>query len=132
MRIYTLEEFDRDMKRLSGMVKASDAWRHIQNLYGVPRGGVAIALWMSHLLDKPIITKRNQIGLSTLVVDDISDRGFTLSEIRPHMSLTIFYNPDSSFEPTFWLHEKKDDWIQFPWETEATTRTKKQEKQNGP
>ena len=130
MRIYTLEEFDRDMKELSGMVKKSDAWRHIQDLYGVSRGGLAIALWTSHLLDIPIITKRNQIGSSTLVVDDISDKGFTLSEIRPHMSLTIFYNIESSFEPTFWLHEKKDEWIQFPWETEATTRTKKQEKQD--
>ena len=126
MRIYTLEEFDHDMKKLSGMVRASDAWRHIQNLYGVPRGGLAIALWMSHLLDKPIIINRNQIGPLPLVVDDISDKGFTLSEIRPHMSLTIFYNPESSFEPMFWLHEKKDEWIQFPWETEATTRTKKQ------
>ncbi len=129
MRIYTVEEFVRDMKVLSGAVKASDKWPYIHNVYGVPRGGLAIALWMSHLLEKPLLMKRNQIGPHTLVCDDIADKGLTLGEIRPRISLTIFYNPRSTYTPTFWLHEKRYEWIQFPWETASTTRTKTQKDQ---
>lgn len=126
MRVYTIKEFAQDIKVLACIVKESKDWRHIQDIYGIPRGGLAIALWLSHYLNKPLIMKQNQIGIHTLVVDDIADCGHTLAKLQPKLSLTIFLNPSSIFKPNFWLREKHDRWVRFPWETKDSTRTKQQ------
>ena len=93
-------------------------------IYGLPRGGLPIAVSLSHKLDLPILMNYYDRKLVTkkkiLVVDDIADTGHTLKSFEtPHNVIcTIHYHQDSITRPDFFCTEKGDDWIVYPWETE--------------
>ena len=93
-------------------------------IYGLPRGGLPIAVSLSHKLDLPILMNYYDRKLATrkkiLVVDDIADTGHTLKSFEtPHNVIcTIHYHQDSITKPDFFCSEKGDDWIVSPWETE--------------
>ena len=88
---------------------------------GIPRGGLVVAVRLSHLLDVPLIDSTvHLLPTSTLVVDDIADTGRTLERFRKgcvHVYIaTLYYHKQSSVVPDFWVREKTDKWIVFPWE----------------
>ena len=93
-------------------------------IYGLPRGGLPIAVSLSHRLDLPILMNYYDRKLATrkkiLVVDDIADTGHTLKDFdSPHNIIcTMHYHQDSITRPDFFCTEKGDDWIVYPWETE--------------
>jgi len=84
-------------------------------IYGVPRGGLPLAVILSHHLDLPLLVHPTS---KSLVVDDISDTGITLSTIKHKSIATIFSTPWTSSVPDFCMEMKmdKDCWIVFPWE----------------
>ena len=89
----------------------------IDNIFGVPRGGLVLAVYLSHALDLPIVTEVK--NARTLVVDDIADTGETLKKFNEFdygITATIYYHEQSIVEPDIWVYEKRDKWIQFPWE----------------
>lgn len=87
---------------------------HFQDIYGLPRGGLVVAVRLSHLLNLPVVS---QPQVKTLVVDDIADTGKTLSEFADSYYTATLYCRRSLFpKPSFWVHEKKQRWIVFPWE----------------
>lgn len=51
----------------------------LAGVYGVPRGGLPLAVALSHRLDLPLVSA---IAPDVLVVDDIHDTGQTLRELR--------------------------------------------------
>ena len=53
----------------------------IKNIYGVPRGGLLLAVMLSHRLNIPIVQERDRIGRNTLIVDDICDSGKTMLKV---------------------------------------------------
>ena len=53
----------------------------INSIYGIARGGLVLAVLLSHRLQLPIVEK-DGINLRTLIVDDISDSGETLLEFE--------------------------------------------------
>tara|TARA_R110000823_G_scaffold86138_1_gene192814 strand:+ start:218 stop:640 length:423 start_codon:yes stop_codon:yes gene_type:complete len=92
---------------------------------GVPRGGLIPAVLISHKFRIPFIgleaakTLPGELKKGILVVDDISDSGNTLEQIRRHnfLSATLAVRYSSTFTPTFYGELIKDDrWIVFPWE----------------
>jgi len=92
-------------------------------IYGIPRGGLIIAVMMSHKLDIPLITSlTNMSDKKFLVVDDIADTGKTLEkwknlEVCNNAKFaTIDYHEQSVVEPDYWINEKGDKWIVYPWE----------------
>ena len=91
-------------------------------VYGIPRGGVIIAVMLSHMLDIPYIDRlQSCYGKEFIVVDDIADTGHTLSQMKSEVFdkatfATIHYSKQSTFEPHYWVEEKGDRWIQYPWE----------------
>ena len=93
-------------------------------VYGPPRGGLPIAVTLSHRLGVPIIkTEEDMINTkeSVLVVDDIADTGKTLERLNPLMGsndvvYTIYYHRQSIVTPNAWVFEKKEEWVVFPWE----------------
>jgi len=122
---------------ISNQIKESGY--QIDVIYGVPRGGLIVAILLSHKLNKPLIldpltAKDKRI----LVVDDISDTGTTLialyDKINPlqfgyrPITVTIHYKPGSKFVPDIY-HEETNDWIVYPWETEETSKADYTEKQ---
>ena len=91
------------------------AYKRFEGVYGFPRGGVCLAVALSHslglsLLDEP---KNN-----SLIVDDIYDTGYTLEKVR-NLESTETHVWISKIKPTWWNAYKyinENEWIIFPWE----------------
>ncbi len=85
-------------------------------IYGVPRGGLPIAVSLSHSLKLPILLYPTE---KTLVVDDISDTGKTLQSHKNKCIATLYSTKWTKTKPDYYVGEKlnKKDWIVFPWET---------------
>ena len=91
-------------------------------VYGLPRGGLPIAVSLSHKLNLPLlinyydrkVVTRKQI----LVVDDIADTGHTLKDFdnEHNVICTFHYHKQSLVVPEFFCEEKTDEWIVYPWE----------------
>ena len=95
---------------------------NIQAVYGIPRGGLPMAVSLSHILDVPMIldyhTQYPPTG-DLLVVDDIADTGNTLKDFRKenrNILCTFHYHEQSIIEPDFFVDYKYDKWIVYPWE----------------
>ena len=85
------------------------------SIYGIPRGGLIPAVMLSHLTGLPLV---QTIGENTLVVDDMTDSGVTMSKMPGQWTATLFHKPHTStFTPNVYskLHEG-DEWLVFPWE----------------
>lgn len=85
-------------------------------VYAPPRGGLLLAVMLSHSLDVPFLTEPVK---DCLVVDDIVDTGRALCQYKGQdvYTASMFYNKSlSCFEPDFWKWLKTDTWIKFPWE----------------
>jgi len=103
------EQFDEMVHELKEMIPEGKYGK----LYGVPRGGLTIAVRLSHLTGIPmdsIIPNRK-----ILVVDDIADSGKTLEGYDSFDTATLFYKATSSKKPTYFVDET-DKWVVFPWE----------------
>jgi len=112
----TWGEFDTAVLRLAGLVRTADI--PFKYIYGIPRGGLVLAVALSHRLAIPLTLNYDKhMSYEVLVVDDISDSGKTLSALNPILSATIHIVKDTTFMPTFHFAEKqKTDWIIYPWE----------------
>ena len=94
----------------------------IESIYGIPRGGQVLAVYLSHLTDLPVVEEKD-INEKTLIVDDIADTGETLIKFRDYIIATIYYHKQSKVEPDIWIYKKNIEWILFPWETYDTTKS---------
>lgn len=114
---YSQNQFERDMQS----VALQFAHARFENIFGMPRGGLTPAVKLSHLLEIPLVTDMAKISKKTLMVDDIADTGKTLARYAQfHYSVfTIFYHRQSIFVPWYWLREKKEKYIIFPWEKQC-------------
>lgn len=93
-------------------------------VYGIPRGGLVLAAWLSHKLYLPLLFAPSP---NCIIVDDICDSGETLLHHVKHSSqahdernyfITTMYYKDNNLEikPDYYYRIKTDDWIVFPWE----------------
>jgi len=91
----------------------------ISNIYGQPRGGLILAVRLSHLLNKPLINKSYFADENTLWVDDVIDTGCTIHIAKGRWIIAVlYYNPKCLYKPDFYsLKKPKDSWIEFPWES---------------
>jgi hypoxanthine phosphoribosyltransferase len=114
---FSWREFDYAVENLAWQLKAGNLLDQFDWIYGIPRGGLVLAVALSHKLDKPLVETPCTDWNRILVVDDISDSGETLMALLPKLSATIHYNTQSKFRPLAWVHTKRTmDWIVYPWE----------------
>jgi hypoxanthine phosphoribosyltransferase len=122
----TWQDIENDVKKFT----ANKKYTNVKNIYGIPRGGLVIAVLVSHYLNKPLITSVKDITKDTLIVDDISDSGVTLKNLfktfprrkKPKV-FTSWIGPKTKFTPDYFFYVKrKNDWIVFPWETLKTSK----------
>lgn len=91
-------------------------------VYGVPRGGLFIATFLSYRFNKPLLLNEADIKWDTLVVDDISDSGKTLEYLRKRigfdfLTASIYTRYKSTYKTNYTVKElQNDDWIIFPYE----------------
>lgn len=105
--------FEKDLLTLSSQIAPyKEKYKYI---FGIPRGGLIVAVWLSHQLQIPY-TSNLFIDPEILVVDDIADTGKTLFDLGQSWdTATLYYKIRSSVKPTYYAQETSN-WIVFPYE----------------
>ena len=110
-RYYTWSEFDKSVDYIANQCKF---WK-ISGIYGVPRGGLCLAVALSHKLNIKLIEKPLNYSL---IVDDVYETGTTLSNFK-YIEGANFFVLISKIKPGWWNTVNtslKKEWIVFPWE----------------
>ena len=94
--------------------------KDFKGVYGIPRGGLILAVMLSHKLDLPLIMSKDELDENSIIIDDIADTGRTLWDFLEYQSyvVTIHKHEKSIFKPDYSVLDKGDKWIVYPWETE--------------
>ena len=119
---FTWSEFDKSVEHIANRCKNLE----FSGIYGVPRGGLCLAVALSHKLKINLITKPIK---NSLIVDDVYETGFTLNSFRD-IEGVMFFVLFSKIEPTWWntvYISKKKDWIAFPWENALNSQSDRNE-----
>ncbi len=109
---FTWDEFDKSVEHIAKECK----FFNFSGIYGVPRGGLCLAVALSHKLKINLISEPK---INSLIVDDIYDTGFTLNNFKD-IKGAKFFVLFSKVEPKWWNTvniSKKKEWIVFPWES---------------
>ena len=117
----TWDDVDKYLNKIASEVD----YKKYTGVYGIPRGGLVLAAWLSHKLYLPLLSAPSQ---NCIIIDDICDSGESLlhyvkqssnqvGDERKYFITTMFYRPNNlSIKPDLYYNTKEDDWIVFPWE----------------
>ena len=108
---FTWSDFDKSVVHIANKCKSLE----FSGIYGVPRGGLCLAVALSHKLKINLISEPRK---NTLIVDDVYETGITLNTFKD-IEGAMFFVLFSKIKPTWWntVHiSKKGQWIVFPWE----------------
>lgn len=111
IRYFSWREFDKSVEYISKKCR----YLKFSGIYGVPRGGICLAVALSHKLNVNLISNPEK---NALIVDDIYETGLTLNNYR-EIEGAVFYVLVSKKKPIWWNSVKlyqEEDWIVFPWE----------------
>ena len=119
---FTWTEFDKSVEHIADKCKLIN----FSGIYGVPRGGLCLAVALSHKLNIKLISEPIE---NSLIVDDDYETGTTLN-IFKEIEGAKFFVLFSKIKPTWWntvhLTEKKQ-WIVFPWESTLNLQSERSE-----
>ena len=108
---FTWDEFDKSVEHIANKCK----FLEFSGIYGVPRGGLCLAVALSHKLKINLISEPIK---NSLIVDDVYETGITLNTFKD-IEGAMFFVLFSKIKPTWWntVHiSKEKEWIIFPWE----------------
>ncbi len=89
--------------------------RTFDAIFAIPKGGLCLGVKLAYLTGLPLITSPERLTRDTLVVDDCTRSGKTLSKYKEMVTLTMFHSPNSNFKPTAYYKEASEQ-INFCWE----------------
>ena len=134
------EEWGKIMKDLVDQLKRLEKMSGIYkftHVYSPPRGGLPIAVHLSHHLNFQMINPDldwppdyMEANDNLLVIDDIVDTGETFKDIKEildqsieqiptlqYKTCSLFFKPRSIFKPDIYRQTVDNDtWVVFPWE----------------
>jgi len=119
---FTWSEFDNAVEDIASKCK----YLEFSGIYGVPRGGLCLAVALSHKLKINLISEPKK---NSLIVDDVYETGITLNTFKDIEGATFFVL-FSKIKPTWWnsvFISKKSQWIVFPWENTLNSKSDRQE-----
>jgi len=111
IRFFTWSEFDKCVEQIALKCK----FLEFSGIYGVPRGGLCLAVALSHKLKINLIPEPKK---NSLIVDDVYETGITLNNFKD-IEGANFFVLFSKISPTWWntvYLSEKSEWIVFPWE----------------
>lgn len=113
IKIYSWADFDTDIAYLAEQLKD----RTFEAIFGMPRGGLVVAVALSHRLKLPLVQRCGH-GNRILWVDDIADSGRTIAhaDVRRHCVAVLIQRVSCVGEVLHARMEFSSDWIVFPWE----------------
>jgi hypoxanthine phosphoribosyltransferase len=114
MRLLSWDDFDRAVDHIAARCAAA----RFSGIHGIPRGGLCLAVALSHRLELPLLPNAQP---GCLLVDDVYETGLTLEAHRqlPEAQAVVWI---SKAEPQWWQAvevTRSSDWIVFPWENQA-------------
>ena len=119
---FTWREFDESVDHIAKECE----FLEFSGIYGVPRGGLCLAVALSHKLKIKLISEPMK---NSLIVDDIYETGITLNTFKD-IEGAMFYVLFSKIKPSWWntvyISEKKE-WIVFPWENSINSPSDRNE-----
>ncbi len=119
---FTWSEFDKSVDHIANKCK----FLEFSGIYGVPRGGLCLAVALSHKLKINLISEPIK---NSLIVDDIYETGHTLNTFK-NIEGAMFFVLISKINPTWWntvFKSKKNEWIVFPWENTFNAQSDRNE-----
>ena len=122
MSYFTWKEFDKSVEHIANKCKLSD----FSGIYGVPRGGLCLAVALSHKLKINLLSEPIK---NSLIVDDVYETGITLNTFKG-IEGARFFVLFSKTKPIWWntVHiSEKSEWIVFPWENAANLQSDREE-----
>ena len=114
---FTWNEFDKSVEYIASKCK----FLEISGIYVIPRGGLCLAVALSHKLKIELISKPIK---NSLIVDDVYETGHTLTTFKD-IEGAMFFVLFSKIKPTWWntvFISKKSQWIVFPWENTLNSK----------
>ena len=110
-RFFTWSDFDKAVDFIASKCK----FMEFSGVYGIPRGGLCLAVALSHKLKIKLLSKPIE---NSLIVDDIYESGVTLNSLRKIKGSTFFVLFSKQI-PKWWsavILVEENNWIVFPWE----------------
>jgi len=108
---FTWGEFDKSVEHIANKCK----FLKFSGIYGIPRGGLCLAVALSHKLKINLISQPIK---NSLIVDDVYETGITLNKFKD-IEGAMYFVLFSKIKPTWWntvfISDEKE-WIVFPWE----------------
>ena len=118
VKYFSWSEFDKSVEYIANKCK----FLEISGIYGFPRGGLCLAVAISHKLKINLISQPIK---NSLIVDDIYETGITLKTFK-NIEGAMFFVLFSKVSPTWWnsVHiSEKTEWIGFPWENASNFKS---------
>ena len=119
---FTWSEFDKSVEHIANKCE----FLQFSGIYGVPRGGLCLAVALSHKLKINLISEPVK---NSLIVDDVYETGITLNTFKD-IEGAMFFVLFSKIKPTWWntvFISKKSQWIVFPWENTLNSKSDREE-----
>ena len=80
---FTWSEFDKSVEQIANICR----FKEFSGIYGVPRGGLCLAVALSHKLKIELISEPIK---NSLIVDDVYETGITLTTFKDIEGATFF------------------------------------------
>ena len=119
---FTWSEFDKSVEYIADECK----FLEFSGIYGIPRGGLCLAVALSHRLKINLLSEPIK---NSLIVDDVCETGITLNAYK-NIEGAMFFVLFSKIKPTWWKTvniSKKKEWIVFPWENTINSQSDRNE-----
>ena len=119
---FTWSDFDKSVVLIANKCKSYK----FSGIYGVPRGGLCLAVALSHKLKINLISEPRK---NSIIVDDVYETGLTLNNFK-NIEGAMFFVLFSKIKPTWWntvFISKKSEWIVFPWENTNNIKNDREE-----
>ena len=119
---FTWNEFDNAVEDIASKCM----FLEFSGIYGVPRGGLCLAVALSHKLKINLISEPKK---NSLIVDDVYETGLTLKTFKD-VEGAMFFVLFSKSKPKWWnsvFIAKKSEWIVFPWENSLDSKNDRNE-----
>ena len=110
---YSWDDIDYAVTNIVKQIKKDNL--KFDGIFAVPRGGLILGAYLSNILNLPMLLAPTN---DTLVTDDISDFGITLTPIKHKKIACIFTTPWTTVIPDYYCFTKslKNTWIVMPYE----------------
>ncbi len=119
---FSWDQFDKSVELIANKCK----FLEFSGIYGIPRGGLCLAVALSHKLNLNLISEPIK---NSLIVDDIYETGTTLNTFK-NIDGAKFFVLFSKVKPIWWntiFITNKNEWIVFPWENTLNFKSDRNE-----